>query len=488
MDEHQALLDLFDRGLRGRQRERLRQACPQLLLAILRVVVETLTGLFTQSSQLVHHAVADVVDGAALVGLAEVGGGLFPDARHQFERDFVGQRQRPHRHAGHAPGVVDQRRLHAFGQQRQAFADVGREHPAGVEAAAVIDDDGRLEDRLDEVHGTGQAFITGGLAANDLHQRHLVDWREEMQADEIGRTCGRLGQPADGQGGGVGGQDGAGGDHRLGLARHVGLDGAVFKHRFDHDVTACQVGEVGGRFDQGELGITLGLGHALGGHALVPQVLAVGLALGRAVGAAVEQHHFHADLGGGEGNARAHHASPQNADLAVAGLRHALGPGGQLAGGGNAKEQRVNHVLGLFAGRQLDELAHLDLAAGVDVDLAAVVDAVQDRLGRGIVAKGLGAQHGVACGEGFVAHGALHGAARQLETLAVPGLNSGSGTVGQQPLLGAGQQLVGRHDFIDQTRFQGFFRGELFAFEQEGQRVAHADHARQTLRAASARQ
>ena len=42
----------------------------------------------------------------------------------EIDRRLVVERQRPDRHAGHAAGILDHRRRHAFGQHQMAFADV----------------------------------------------------------------------------------------------------------------------------------------------------------------------------------------------------------------------------------------------------------------------------------------------------------------------------------------------------------------------------
>ena len=71
------------------------------------------------------------------------------------------------------------------GQHRDAFHHVGAEDAAGVEAAAVVDDDRRLADLQHEVEAARQRLVAGVLADDDLHQRHLVHRAEEVQADEV---------------------------------------------------------------------------------------------------------------------------------------------------------------------------------------------------------------------------------------------------------------------------------------------------------------
>ena len=73
LDEHKALLDVFHAGLGGRLRKLLRKTGPQVFGRALRIVVKALADFLAQASELVHHAVADIVDGAALVGSAEIG-------------------------------------------------------------------------------------------------------------------------------------------------------------------------------------------------------------------------------------------------------------------------------------------------------------------------------------------------------------------------------------------------------------------------------
>ena len=129
---------------------------------------------------------------------------------------------------------------HALGQHRRAFHDEGAEHPAGEEAARIVDDDRRLADRDHVVVGAGDRLVAGLLAADDLDQPHLVHRREEVQADEaLGRGAGR-GQAADRQRRGVAGEHAAGREQRLGLARHLGLQRPVLEHRLDDQLAAVE--------------------------------------------------------------------------------------------------------------------------------------------------------------------------------------------------------------------------------------------------------
>jgi hypothetical protein len=60
--------------------------------------------------------------------------------------------------------------------------------------------------------------------------------------------------PADRQGGGVAGKEAARGQHRLGLAGHLGLQLALLEHRLDDQVATLQVGSLVGRRDAGQQG------------------------------------------------------------------------------------------------------------------------------------------------------------------------------------------------------------------------------------------
>jgi len=98
-------------------------------------------------------------------------------------------RQRAHRHAGLQAGHLDRARMLAFGQQGHALHRVRREAARGVEATRIVDHDRRLLDLLDEVEAAGQRFLRGLLADDDLDQRHLVDRREEVQANVVLRIA-----------------------------------------------------------------------------------------------------------------------------------------------------------------------------------------------------------------------------------------------------------------------------------------------------------
>jgi hypothetical protein len=113
------------------------------------------------------------------------------DLHAEIDRGLVDELQRPEREAELAGGVLDQRRRHALGHHAHALVDVGNDAAVGVEEPGVVDDDRRLADLAHEVERLGDGAVAGLAAADDLDQHHLVDRREEVDADEPLRAPGR---------------------------------------------------------------------------------------------------------------------------------------------------------------------------------------------------------------------------------------------------------------------------------------------------------
>ena len=122
-----------------------------------------------------------------VVLLIEFGIGL-ADLQRGIEANGVGHFERAHRHAALAADIFDDRRGDAFHQHLNTFGRIGAVATRGVEAAAVVHDDRRLADLLHEVHRPRQGLGRGLLADDDLDQRHLLDRREEVDADEVLRA------------------------------------------------------------------------------------------------------------------------------------------------------------------------------------------------------------------------------------------------------------------------------------------------------------
>ena len=167
------------------------------------------------------------------------------DLPGEIERDLVVERQRPDRHAGHARGILDHRRRHAFEQHQMAFADVIADAAVGVEAARIVDDDRRLLDRAHEVERGRERAVAGLLpmmiSTSIIRSTGEKKWmpmkfagRSKFSAsDVIGSVDVLEAKIASGP------------ITACGLLRRLGLDVAVLEHRLDDEIAALQRGVVG---------------------------------------------------------------------------------------------------------------------------------------------------------------------------------------------------------------------------------------------------
>src|SRR5580658_9227168 len=97
---------------------------------------------------------------------------------------------------------------HALHDGEGGFVDQRHEHAVGDEAGRIVDLDGRLAELCGEVADGFVGGLVGLQAANDFYKRHNRDRVEEVHPNNLrgpGGLCGELG---DGDGAGVGGQDG----------------------------------------------------------------------------------------------------------------------------------------------------------------------------------------------------------------------------------------------------------------------------------------
>ena len=243
-----------------------------------------------------HHGAAGVLGVGEALAVGGVGRRL-DDLEHQLHVQLVGQLQRPDGVTRLRRGPLEGLRVHALGEHRQALVDHEADDARGVEAAAVVDDDRRLADLLDDVVRLRQRLLRRLLALDDLDERHLVDGAEEVQPDEVGRSVDAGRQLGDRQGRGVRAQQRV----RVHVRRHLGedlvLEARVLEDRLDDEVAAREVGRVRGRRDPREqLGLLL-LGRPPARDGLVEQLLGVRLApLGR-LGGDVLEDDLHAGAG-----------------------------------------------------------------------------------------------------------------------------------------------------------------------------------------------
>ena len=392
--------------------------------------------------------------------------------------------QRAARHAGHAADVVDQGGGIALFQHGHALGDIGAEAARGVEAAAVVDDDRGLLDLHHIVERLRDRRLAGLLAEDDLDQHHLVDGREEVDADEVLGPHAGLGQAGDRQGRGVGAEHGTGGQLGLGAFGDIGLDLAVLEHRLDDQVRALDQVVVGGGGDRAEQGVELLLGDLAARQALLQQVGDVGLALVGVFLGTVDQDGLDAGQGLHIGDARAHHAGADDGDLLRIGSRHAGGADSALVELLLAEEQRADHGLRLRRHQGLDEIAGLDPQGRVHRDLNALIDGLHQVQHGRIVAVGLLAQHGVADEEILDAGRVVGAAAGLFEALVVPRLH-GLAAALDPGLRSVDLGTLGNH-FMHHARAPGVVRTPGRAGAHRRHRRLHADQAGQALGAAAA--
>ena len=142
-----------------------------------------------------------------------------------------------------------------------------------------------------------------------------------MHPDHLFRPARCRSQARDGQGRCVGGQDAALRHHSLNAANHIGLNLGVFKHRFNHQITARQSGIIGrrGNARQNRRLAFLSRGAAL--DCLIKQSRRMRLAALCRLNRGVHQHHGNSRHGGHMRNSRAHHARADHAQRPHAFIR-----------------------------------------------------------------------------------------------------------------------------------------------------------------------
>ena len=160
-----------------------------------------------------------------------------------------------------------------------AFEQIICDAAIGIKTTAVIDDNRRLFDQADKVHGNGQSFVIGSFAENNFHQQHFFHRREEVNADKTLGICGILRQRCDGQGRGIGGENDAFIHHVFSVLDGSAFDVAVFKHGLDHQITAAQVGVIRAGHNSCQHGVARCTFQAAFGHLIGQQFCRMRLAL-----------------------------------------------------------------------------------------------------------------------------------------------------------------------------------------------------------------
>src|SRR5471032_155626 len=157
------------------------------------------------------------------------------------DADHVHQVRRAHWPAEFFHDLVDTYKVHTGADQLGETAEVGEQHAVDQKARAVVNDDRVLAHFLGVGNGGGNRQLAGLLATDHFHQRHHVHRVEEVHADEVFRTLEGFGQQGDGNGRGVGSQDGVFFNLGFNFSQYRLLDLWVLDNRFDHQVDMAEI-------------------------------------------------------------------------------------------------------------------------------------------------------------------------------------------------------------------------------------------------------
>ena len=307
-----------------------------------------------------------------------------------------------------------------------------------------------------------------------------------MNADELRRPLGFLGERGDRQGRRIGPEHHAGADRGLGPGDGLGLDGAVLEHRFDHEIAAAELAVIGGRLDAGKQRVAIRGADAALGDLVADQLLGIGLAFFRGLLIAIDQHDLDTRLGGHIGDARAHETGADDADAVELGFSHMRRPTRALVELLHGQKEGTDHRRGLGRAQDLREIARLDAQRQVHGELQALVDALQDGARRRVIVVGLAPVDGVRGRERHHPGLGEHRSARQPEALDVPRRLGLAARL--DPVLGGLNEIRGGHDGVDELHRFGAVEPDLISLEQKLQRVGGRQHASKALRAAAARE
>ena len=156
------------------------------------------------------------------------------DGEAGVQSDEVGEFQRAHGvvHSEFHGEVYVGDAADIFHAGEECFVKHGHQDAIGDEAGEVGGADGRFAEFAGERFGSGHCDGGGFGAGNNFHQRHDGDGVHEVHADEVfgmGESGGEFG---DGDGRGVGGEDGLRTNAGADFAQHGALDGDVFGDGF----------------------------------------------------------------------------------------------------------------------------------------------------------------------------------------------------------------------------------------------------------------
>ena len=142
-------------------------------------------------------------------------------------------------------GLVDHRQQDAVGDEPGVVVGLGR----------------RLAESEGEIPGDLERLLRGRQPGDDLDQLHHRHGVHEVHADDPVRPPGLGGDAADGDGGGVGGQDRFRFAELIELAEDLELDLLILGGRLDHDVGRGHVLEADAAADPPQEGVLVRGGH-----------------------------------------------------------------------------------------------------------------------------------------------------------------------------------------------------------------------------------
>ncbi len=212
----------------------------------------------------------------------------------------------------------------------------------------------------------------------------------------------------------------------------------------------------------------------------------MGASLVRGLLIAVDQHHVDPRHRRDIGDPRAHHPRADHAHFLHTLVAH-VRPHGALLQRALIDEQRPDHRRRGRVHQHVGEPPRLDAERRVEIDQRALVDRRQHRLGCRIRALRLSMHHRRRADEGHVSRRMIRRAARHPVALRVPRLHDVSVRRREHPCLRRRQQLVGRHDLIDQPGGLRLLGVVELALQQERRRRHHAHLAHQPRRSAHTR-
>ena len=305
-----------------------------------------------------------------------------------------------------------------------------------------------------------------------------------MNADETRRGLERRRQRGDRQGRRVGAEDRVFADHGLRLGDRLFLDLAILEHRLDDKIAIRQCRVVRRRRDAREQRIAIGGRCAAAVDLIGDQLLRMRLALVGGFLIAIDEDDVDAGLRGDIGDAGAHEARAEDADLLDRLRRHVCRPPRAFVEVLHGNEQRADHRRRLGRAEDFREIARFHPQRLIHRKLQALIDHLQDGARRRIIVVGLAAVERVRRREHHHAILGIDQAAGKLETVDVP--RRLRRAAGLDPVLGRLHQIRLRHHRVDKLHRLGAIEPKLIALEQKLQSVRRLQHARDPLRAATA--